>query len=190
MKQGLLIVLSGPSGVGKGTVREIVFQEDRLNLAYSISATTRLPRENEVDGRDYFFITKEEFEKRMENKEFLETAKFVGNYYGTPKAYVEELRKQGKNVLLEIEVEGAKQVLNIYKDDPNVVSIFLLPPSIEELEKRIRGRRSEPEDIIQQRLGKAKKELNLKDNYQYNIVNVDIYKSAQEIKDIIVKNLK
>ena len=189
MKKGLLILLSGPSGVGKGTVRKIVFNDDSLNLAYSISMTTRSPREKEVNGIDYFFVSEDEFIKRLNNNEFLEYAKFVGNYYGTPKNYVEKLREQGKNVFLEIEVQGAKQVLEQYKDDDRVVSIFLLPPSLDELEKRIRGRRSEDEHIIQERLSKAKREIDLKGNYQYSVLNDNIYKASEKIVSIIRENL-
>ena len=190
MKKGLLIVLSGPSGVGKGTVRKQVFKNIDLNLAYSISMTTRSPREGEVDGQDYFFVTEERFLQAIENNELLEHARFVGNYYGTPKAYVEKLREEGKNVFLEIEVEGAKKVLEEYKDDSGVLSIFLLPPSLRELEKRIRGRRSEPEDIIQERLGKAKREMGLKRNYQFNVLNDNINKSSQEIVRLIDLKIK
>ena len=189
MKNGLLIVLSGPSGVGKGTVRRQIFKDKSLNLAYSISMTTRPPRAKEIEGVDYFFVSKEEFLKGIEEDKFLEHATFVGNYYGTPKDYVENLRKKGKNVFLEIEVEGAKQVLSKYKDDDGVVSIFLLPPSLDELEKRIRGRRSEEEEIIQERLNKAKREINLKSNYQYNVLNDNIYRASDEIRDIIKAKL-
>ena len=181
MTKGLLIVLSGPSGVGKGTVRKQVFKNTDLNLAYSISMTTRKPREGEVDGQDYFFVSEERFLEAIENDELLEHARFVGNYYGTPKAYVEKLREEGKNVFLEIEVEGAKKVLEDYKDDKGVLSIFLLPPSLYELEKRIRGRRTEPEEIIQERLQKAKRELGLKKNYHFNVLNDNINRSSQEI---------
>ena len=190
MKKGLLILLSGPSGVGKGTVRKQIFKNTELNLAYSISMTTRLPREGEVDGQDYFFVTKERFLESIENDELLEYATFVGNNYGTPKAYVEKLREEGKNVFLEIEVEGAKKVLEEYKDDKGVLSIFLLPPSLYELERRIRGRRSEPEDIIQERLNKAKREMGLKKNYQFNVLNDNINRSSQEIARIIDLKIK
>ena len=190
MTKGLLIVLSGPSGVGKGTVRKQVFKNTDLNLAYSISMTTRKPREGEVDGQDYFFVSEERFLEAIENDELLEHARFVGNYYGTPKAYVEKLREEGKNVFLEIEVEGAKKVLEDYKDDKGVLSIFLLPPSLYELEKRIRGRRSEPEEIIQERLQKAKRELGLKKNYHFNVLNDNINRSSQEIARIIDLKIK
>lgn len=190
MTKGLLIVLSGPSGVGKGTVRKQVFKNTDLNLAYSISMTTRKPREGEVDGQDYFFVSEERFLEAIENDELLEHARFVGNYYGTPKAYVEKLREEGKNVFLEIEVEGAKKVLEYYKDDKGVLSIFLLPPSLYELEKRIRGRRTEPEEIIQERLQKAKRELGLKKNYHFNVLNDNINRSSQEIARIIDLKIK
>lgn len=190
MTKGLLIVLSGPSGVGKGTVRKQVFKNTDLNLAYSISMTTRKPREGEVDGQDYFFVSEERFLEAIENDELLEHARFVGNYYGTPKAYVEKLREEGKNVFLEIEVEGAKKVLEDYKDDKGVLSIFLLPPSLYELEKRIRGRRTEPEEIIQERLQKAKRELGLKKNYHFNVLNDNINRSSQEIARIIDLKIK
>lgn len=189
MKKGLLILLSGPSGVGKGTVRMQIFKDKSLNLAYSISMTTRKPRAKEKPGVDYFFVTEEEFLDHVKNNEFLEYATFVGNYYGTPKFYVEALREVGKNVFLEIEVEGAKQVLEKYKDDDRVVSIFLLPPSLSELEARIRGRRSEEEEIIQERLAKAKRELTLKSSYQYNVLNDNIYRASDEIKEIIRSRL-
>lgn len=185
MKKGLLIVLSGPSGVGKGTVRKQIFEDESLNLAYSISMTTRSPRNGEVDGKDYFFVTKERFLEALQNGELLEHATFVGNYYGTPKAYVEKLREEGKNVFLEIEVEGAKQVLSQYENDDKVVSIFLLPPSLDELEKRIRGRRSEPEDVIQERLSKAKREIGLKEYYDFNVLNDSVTNASNKIIDII-----
>ena len=190
MKKGLLILLSGPSGVGKGTVRKQIFKNTDLNLAYSISMTTRKPREGEVDGQDYFFVSEERFEEAIKNDELLEYARFVGNYYGTPKAYVEKLREEGKNVFLEIEVEGAKKVVEEYKEDKGVLSIFLLPPSLRELEKRIRGRRSEPEEIIQERLGKAKREMGLKKNYQFNVLNDNINRSSQEIVRLIDLKIK
>lgn len=135
--KGLLIVLSGPSGVGKGTVRKILMEDKSLNLAYSISMTTRKPRVGEVDGEDYFFVNQEEFDKAVENNELLEHATFVNNSYGTPKAYVEKLRNEGKNVLLEIETNGARSVMEQTKNDDLFISIFLLPPSLEELEKEL-----------------------------------------------------
>lgn len=187
MKRGLLIVLSGPSGVGKGTVREKLFQDESLNLAYSISMTTRLPRPKEQNGVDYFFVTNEEFEKNIESGELLEHAQFVGNYYGTPKSYVEHLLDEGKNVVLEIEVQGALQVIS---KCPDALTIFLVPPSFEELERRIRGRKTEKEEVIKERLDKAKKELATKDNYKYVVVNDEVVKAKEAIADIIKTNLK
>ena len=189
MKRGLLIVLSGPSGVGKGTVRKKVFKDLSLNLAYSISMTTRQPRNGEKHGVEYFFITTEEFEQKIKEDAFLEYTKFVGNYYGTPQEYVEQLRNEGKNVFLEIEIEGAKEVLSKCKGD-DVISIFLVPPSLEELERRIRGRKSETDDIIQERLAKARREIGFKDNYEYVVVNNNLSKACYRIKQIIHNRIK
>ena len=182
MKKGLLIVLSGPSGVGKGTVREKLFQDDSLNLAYSISMTTRKARPNERHGVDYFFVTEEEFCDKIQENGFLEHAEFVGNRYGTPRDYVEELLNEGKNVLLEIEVQGALQVMSCCKD---ALTIFLVPPSLEELEQRIRGRKTEKAEIIQQRLAKAKREIETKDQYDYVVINDQVEKASATISTII-----
>ena len=184
MKKGLLIIISGPSGVGKGTVRRKVMEDTSLNLAYSVSMTTRAPRKKEVDGVDYFFVSAAEFQRNIDEGGFLEWAEFVGNRYGTPKSYVEKLRNEGKNVILEIEVEGAKQVLRQFPGD-ELTSIFLIPPSFEELEMRIRRRRSEPEAIIQERLNKARREMNLKYQYRFIVLNDDVDRAAAEIIDII-----
>lgn len=183
MKRGLLIVFSGPSGVGKGTIRNLFINDESLNLAFSISMTTRKPRKGEKDGVDYFFVEKEDFEKAIENNELLEYAQFVGSYYGTPKAYVDKLRDEGKNVLLEIEVQGALQVQEKVED---ALSIFIVPPSFEELERRIRGRRSEEEEIIQQRLAKASSELDLMGRYKYVICNDDPQLAA-DLTALIIK---
>lgn len=188
MKKGLLIVLSGPSGVGKGTIRKKVFKDESLNLAYSISMTTRQPRNMEQDGVDYFFVDIPTFEKMIEEDKFLEYTYFVGNYYGTPLDYVEKLRNEGKNVFLEIEIEGAKKVLSKCQGD-DVVSIFLVPPSLEELERRIRGRKSEPDDIIQERLSKAQREIDYSQNYQYTVVNANLSKASYNIKRIIKRRI-
>lgn len=188
-KKGLLIILSGPSGVGKGTVRKIVMRDKKLNLAYSISMTTRKPREREQEGVDYFFVSEEEFKRNISENNLLEYAEFVGNFYGTPRDYVEKLRNEGKNVILEIEINGAQQVLAKTEAD-NRVSIFLTPPSIEELENRIRHRRSEPEDIIQKRLEKARREMNMKDAYDYVVLNDNVEDAANKIKNIIRRNSK
>lgn len=183
MKRGLLIVFSGPSGVGKGTIRNLFINNEELNLAFSISMTTRKPRINEVDGQDYFFVSREEFEKAIKQDKLLEYAEFVGSYYGTPLDYVNKLRDEGKNVLLEIEVQGALQVQEKVKD---ALSIFIVPPSFEELERRIRGRRSEPEEVIQQRLAKASAELEMMGRYKYVICNDDPQLAA-DLAALIIK---
>lgn len=183
-KEGLLIIISGPSGVGKGTIRRNVMGDGSLNLVYSVSMTTRSRRETEVDGVDYFFVSREEFDRNIKAGNFLEWAEFVGNRYGTPKHYVDELRAQGKNVVLEIEVEGTKQVLSRCKGS-NVVSIFVIPPSYEDLEKRIRHRSTEPEDVIQKRLQKARKEMHLKYHYEYVVLNDRPDRAGKEIREII-----
>ncbi|MBP5694315.1 MAG: guanylate kinase [Bacilli bacterium] len=185
MMKGLLIVLSGPSGVGKGTVRKVLMQDESLNIAFSISMTTRAPRNGEVDGVEYFFVSEETFQENIKNGELLEYARFVGHSYGTPRSYVEKLRNEGKNVLLEIETNGARQVMEKYSDDPKFVSIFLLPPDEVELEARIRGRQTEAEDVIQERLAKSKKELKLSNLYMYKVINTLPEQAAKEISDII-----
>lgn len=180
--KGLLIILSGPSGVGKGSIRRRLFMEEELNLVYSISMTTREPRMNEIDGVDYFFVTREEFDQNIKQDNLIEYSEFVGNYYGTPKSYVERLLNEGKNVLLEIEVNGAQQVV---KKMPDAITIFLMPPSLEELERRIRGRRTEAEDIVQERLAKAAREMKLQNKYKHVVFNDDLETASLEIAKII-----
>ncbi|NLY62247.1 MAG: guanylate kinase [Erysipelothrix sp.] len=186
MKKGLLIIYSGPSGVGKGTVREHFIDDQDLNLVYSISMTTRKPRKDEVDKVDYFFVSEEEFQDAIKNYELLEYASFVGNSYGTPKQYVEDMRNKGYNVILEIEVEGAKQIM---KNASDHLSIFLLPPNMDELENRIRNRNSEPEEVVQKRLSKAESELHMVDEYDYSVCNTTPEQAAAEIKRIIKENI-
>lgn len=188
MEKGLLIILSGPSGVGKGTIRKRIMKNDRLNLVYSISMTTRAPRNTEVDGQDYYFVSKEEFQSNIDNNNFLEWAEFVGNRYGTPKDKVEELRVQGRNVFLEIEINGAEQVLSKVKDE-GVISFFLMPPSIKALEKRIRKRKSEPEEIIHERLEKGKKEMTMTRDYDHIILNDRVGRAAHKITRLILKKI-
>ena len=189
MKKGLLIILSGPSGVGKGCVRKEIMKNDKLDLTYSISMTTRAKREKEEDGKDYYFVSDEEFQRNVEVGNFLEWATFVGHCYGTPKDKVEELRNKGKNVFLEIEINGASQVMSKVHDD-RVISIFLMPPSFSALEKRIRKRQTESEEIIQERLQKGKKEMTMTKNYDYVVINDKIDRAAQEIVDLIKAKLK
>lgn len=185
VKKGLLIILSGPSGVGKGTVRHELFQDESLNLAYSISMTTRKPRPTEKDGVDYFFVSEDEFQEKIDQNELLEYAKFVGNCYGTPKFYVDQLLNEGKNVVLEIEVQGALQVM---EKCPQALTIFLVPPSFEELEKRIRGRRTEAEEVVKERLEKARKEIATQDEYRYVVENDDVLAAKEQIAKIIRDN--
>ena len=189
MKKGLLIILSGPSGVGKNCVRQEIMKSNKLDLTYSISMTTREKREKEVDGVDYYFVSEEEFQKNIDAGNFLEYASFVGHHYGTPKDKVEELRKQGKNVFLEIEINGANQVMSKVHDD-RVISFFLMPPSINALEKRIRKRKTETEEIIQERLEKGRKEMTMTENYDHIIINDKVERAAQEIVDIIKAKMK
>ena len=185
-KRGVLFVFSGPSGVGKGTLKAKLFEEFADQIAYSVSATTRGPREGEVNGKDYFFITRQEFERRVKNNEFLEHAEFAGNCYGTPRAYVEKLLDSGMNVVLEIDVQGALQVM---KSMPECVSVFILPPSFEELEHRLRGRGTETEEKVRERLETAKRELPYAPQYDYQIVNGgDIEAAYQSLRDVFLKS--
>ena len=189
MKKGLLVILSGPSGVGKGTVRNQIMKEHRVDLVYSISMTTREIREKETNGVEYYFVSEEEFQRNIDNDNFLEWANFVGHRYGTPKDKVEELRNQGKNVLLEIEINGANQVFERVHDD-RVISFFLMPPDFKALENRIRKRKSESEDIIQARLEKGRKEMTMTEKYDYVIKNDKVTRAAREIEDLIKLKLK
>ena len=182
MKKGLLIILSGPSGVGKGTVRRYIMDNFNLRLTYSISMTTRKPRDKEVDGVDYYFVSKEEFEQRIKDGKFLEYASFIGNYYGTPLDKIEEKISQGKEVVLEIEVNGALQVKEKVKD---AIMIFLVPPSKEDLFKRLRSRGTESEEIIEQRVKKASDEFKMAYYYDYIVVNDDVDNAADRIMAII-----
>ena len=185
-KRGVLFVFSGPSGVGKGTLKAKLFEEFADRIAYSVSATPRGPREGEVDGKDYFFISRQEFERRVKNNEFLEHAEFAGNCYGTPRAYVEKLLDSGMNVVLEIDVQGALQVM---KSMPECVSVFILPPSFEELEHRLRGRGTETEEKVRERLETAKRELPYAPQYDYQIVNGgDIEAAYQSLREVFLKS--
>lgn len=181
-EKGILFILSGPSGVGKGTVRKRLFEQAE-ELKYSISITTRQKRPGERDGVDYFFKTKAQFEKLIEQGELLEYAKYVNNYYGTPKQYVKDMLKQGSNVFLEIEVQGALQVK---KSFPEGVFIFLFPPSLEELKNRIVRRGTESEELVRNRLKEAQKEIKMMDEYDYVVVNDDVDRAVDKIQSIIV----
>ncbi|MBQ1307928.1 MAG: guanylate kinase [Erysipelotrichaceae bacterium] len=186
MKKGLLIVFSGLSGVGKGTILKELMPMEDLNLAYSVSMTTRAPREGEVEGVNYFFVTKKRFLEAIRNGELLEHARFVDNDYGTPKKYVEEMREQGKNVILEIEIKGAKQIM---KKCPDALSIYIVPPSIEELERRLRERGTEDEETIMKRISKAKKEMKDTAFYEHVVCNDVLEVAVQEVREIILNEM-
>lgn len=179
--------MSGPSGVGKGTIREKLMENNDINLFYSVSMTTRLPRPGETNGKEYYFVTREEFEENIKSGNLLEWAEFVGNCYGTPKDKVEEKRNEGKNVLLEIDVNGTTQVLDKVSD---AISIFVTPPTLEELENRIRNRKTESDEVIKTRLERARKEIEFKKYYKYVVVNDNLEDAVKEIRDIIKNNME
>lgn len=181
-EKGLLIVLSGPSGVGKGTVRQAIFSQGEQSFMYSISATTRQKRPGEVDGVDYFFKTKEEFEQMIENDELLEYTEYVGNYYGTPVDYVQNTLNSGKDIFLEIEVQGA---MKVKEKMPDGIFIFLTPPDMVELETRILNRGTDASPIIRQRMQKAVEELNLMRYYDYAVENDTVSNAVHKILAII-----
>ncbi|NDI33474.1 guanylate kinase [Chengkuizengella sediminis] len=182
MDKGLLIVLSGPSGVGKGTVCAAL-RRQKPELIYSISATTRQPRKGEVDGVNYFFKSKEEFQKMIQNNELLEWAEYVDNYYGTPIDFVKKTIDSGEDIILEIDVQGA---LKVKEKFPEAVYIFLVPPSIDELKNRIEGRGTESADIIKHRLTMAQEEIELLKHYDYAVVNDKIKNACAKVESIIV----
>ncbi|MFS1518319.1 guanylate kinase [Bacillus sp. SM2101] len=181
-ERGLLIVLSGPSGVGKGTVRKALFSQSDIKLHYSISMTTRKPREGEVDGVDYFFKSREEFESLIAQSKLLEWAEFVGNYYGTPVDYVEKTLQEGKDVFLEIEVQGAMQVRKAF---PEGLFIFLMPPSLTELENRITTRGTESNEVINNRMNAARQEIEMMNAYDYVVENDEVELACERIKAIV-----
>lgn len=180
--KGLLIVLSGPSGVGKGTVRKAIFEDPDTGFEYSISMTTRKKREGEVDGVDYFFKTREEFESLIEQDKFIEHAQYVGNYYGTPVDYVVETMEKGHDVFLEIEVEGAKQVRERF---PEALFIFLAPPNLAQLEERLIGRGTDSMEVIRHRISEAKRELTLMNLYDYVVINDDVQQAKRRVQCIV-----
>ena len=179
--QGVLVVVSGFSGAGKGTLMKALLTKYD-NYALSISATTRNPREGEEDGREYFFKTREEFEQMIENDELVEYAQYVGNYYGTPKAYVTSGMEAGKDVLLEIEIQGARK---IKKKFPEAVLVFVTAPSMEELKERLVGRGTETAEVIHQRLARAAQEAEGVDEYDYLLVNDQLEDAVDRLHNII-----
>lgn len=181
-KRGMLIVLSGPSGVGKGTVRKAIFAQDNNKFDYSVSMTTRQMRPGEVNGKDYYFVTKEEFEKEIAEGGMLEYAQYVDNYYGTPLKYVNEMLDEGKDVFLEIEVKGAMQVR---EKVPDGLFIFLTPPDLMELRQRLVNRGTDDLDVIDMRMKKAVDEIEMMQNYDYAVVNDKVEAAAEKIKTII-----
>ena len=180
-RKGLLLVVSGPSGAGKGTICKVILNR-RKDIKLSVSATTRKPREGEVDGVNYFFLSKEEFSKMVDNGEFLEYASIYGNFYGTPKSAIIECLENGQDVILEIEMQGARQVKEVYGEG---VFIFVLPPSLSELKNRIVGRGTETADEIEKRFRCAFEEIKQIDDYNYFIINKDVDTSVRELEEII-----
>ena len=180
-RRGVLTIVSGFSGVGKGTlIGKLLEKYD--NYALSVSATTRGMRPGEIDGKNYFFLTEEEFERKIENQELLEYARYVNHYYGTPRAYVEEMLAQGKDVLLEIEIQGARQVKKLM---PEALTVFIMPPEAETLKERLTGRNTESVEVIAKRLKRAAEESFGIEEYDRILVNDDLERSAEALHRII-----
>lgn len=182
MEKGLIIVVSAPSGCGKDTILEQLFKKND-NLFYSVSATTRAMREGEIDGKSYHFTTREQFENMIKSGEVLEYTEYCGNYYGTPKQAVIDMQNQGKDVVLKIEVEGGMNVKKIF---PDCVMMFILPPSIKELDRRLRKRGTETEETISARIAQARTELTYAENYDYLVVNGDLDKAVDDVNRVIL----
>ncbi|MGN0941749.1 MAG: guanylate kinase [Selenomonadaceae bacterium] len=181
MRKGSLIVVSGPSGAGKDTICS-AFLEREKNIAYSVSATTRAPRAGEVDGKNYYFVTREQFESMKEHDELLEWAEVYGNYYGTPIKKIQEKIAAGQDILLEIDTQGA---MNVKRRFPNGVFVFILPPSLDELQRRIRGRGTEDEKTIEKRLGASVGEIKMASDYHYVIINDEVETAVEKLMAIV-----
>ncbi|UUD35363.1 guanylate kinase [Mycoplasmopsis caviae] len=184
-----IIIFTGPSGVGKGTIEKYLFDFKELKLHLSCSATTRAPREGEIDGTHYFFISKDEFKNHIQNDELFEYSFHFDNYYGTLYSQIEKIHHEGKIPVLEIETNGARQILQKVANNKNykLITFFILPPSIDELERRIINRKTEGKEAIKKRLEKAQAEIAEKDIFRHHIINDDPLRAANEIKEIIEK---
>ncbi|MFC2952780.1 guanylate kinase [Marinicaulis aureus] len=181
-RRGLMFILSSPSGAGKTTLAERLLTKDG-DMVLSISATTRQRRPGEAHGKDYFFVSEEEFMRMRDNGEFMEWANVFGHYYGTPRSLVEDTLRQGKDVLFDIDWQGAQQLDEVAGED--VVKVFILPPSREELERRLRQRAQDPEDVVQKRMAKADAEMSHWAEYDYVIVNYDLNESEELLRSIL-----
>lgn len=181
LPSGRLIVLTGPSGVGKGTLLRRLHQR-YPELYFSISVTTRSPRQKEIHGKDYYFVSRSDFEQMIASSELLEWAEFAGNYYGTPRELVEKQISQGKSVLLEIELQGARKIYQIF---PQALRIFIQPPSLKELEQRLRGRGQESEEVIARRLCRAKEEIKAASEFDFQITNDNIEAALKQLEVIL-----
>lgn len=181
-EKGILLVISGFSGAGKGTLVKRLLEKYEGEYALSVSMTTRSPREGEVDGKSYFFVSKEKFEQTISENGLIEHAQYCGNYYGTPRAYVEQQLAEGKNVILEIEIQGA---MNIKKLFPEALLLFVTPPGADELERRLKGRGTETEEVIAKRLSRASEEAEGMDAYDYIVVNDELDACAEEVQRLV-----
>ncbi len=187
-RRGLLVVFSAPSGCGKDTILQTIFHNKNCDdFVLSRSMTTRAPRQGEINGVDYYFVTREEFEKRIDEDRLIEFAEYNGNYYGTPKDPVEEWLAQGKIVILEIEVQGASKVVKAY---PEALSIFILPPSLEELERRLRQRNTDSEETIARRIALAPGEIAKSSEFKHCVVNDDVTRASDEVYRLITEERK
>ncbi len=189
MKRGKILIITGPSGVGKKSIWSEIVNNNKNEIVFSISMTTRKQRVGEVDGKDYFFVTREQFEKSISEDKMLEWAEFSGNLYGTPKDFVIDQIENGVNVLLEIEVQGVEQIIDKFKDNKDdLVTIFIAPPTIEILRERLLNRKTESQDDVNLRLNQAKIELKMANEFEHIIINDDLVKAKEQLKEIFRSN--